>query len=117
MKKMLAVSLLTLISFDVSALPSFAAQCKQAVRGFDNEILNTDQQMLAAYCLGYVSGVRDVDHTNGNHKYCISKGTTQESLVRVVSKYMDENPSKLDRHKVLLVDEALRESYNCHKTP
>ncbi|MDZ7853505.1 MAG: Rap1a/Tai family immunity protein [Halomonas sp.] len=78
--------------------------------------------MAAGWCLGVVSGVRDIisGFTAGGHipselGVCLpSSGINNGQAIRVVKKYLDNNPQNLHIPASFLVAYALRSAYPCN---
>jgi hypothetical protein len=75
-------------------------------------------QGQAWYCLGYLSGFLDA-HTvassfgGANRLFCGPPKVSNEQLVRVVVKYLSDNPDKLNQDPGLVTMLALAKSFPC----
>ena len=85
--------------------------CKAAVAGMD-----TDRGMgvEGGYCVGLVSGVAD---TFDRLSFCLPGGGAYGQNVRVVHKYLQENPAELQKSDTILVAKALAAAWPCPKRP
>lgn len=85
---------------------------------------NANDAMEGAHCLGYISGVAfSISMWEGVNKAkslgtdtvpaCLPGNGTSEEYVKVVLRYLDQNPNKLHEGYGLLVFFALRNAYPC----
>ncbi|MBZ5539149.1 MAG: hypothetical protein LAN61_01385 [Acidobacteriia bacterium] len=100
--------------------------CKQAMRAIDGDTTLTDLEFVdASHCTGYILGVVDgYAETEAAEKarlhfssplICFPKEGFMPTpqVVRIVVKYLRENPKNLRDHAALLVLLALQEAYPC----
>jgi hypothetical protein len=104
--------------------------CKAYVRGLDNPSslrdMSTDDQVNAAHCIGYVTGVVDdhfwlqiIDTSQFDPAkfYCIPSNTmTSNQIIRVITKWLEDHPSRLHEQAATLVIAALRENFPCKQS-
>ena len=95
---------------------SLLAQCQQFIKASDRE--KGYDQGLAGMCAGFVEGVLSTtaffsESLENDAKLCIPKNATNGQLARVVVKYLNDNPSKLNQGKTGLVWLAMRDAYPC----
>jgi Ssp1 endopeptidase immunity protein Rap1a len=69
-------------------------------------------------CLGYIVGVSDQamgDQASGHAKrnYCLPSEVHSEQLVRVVKKYLEDNPVQLHYGAEVLTINALTDAFSC----
>lgn len=64
----------------------------------------------AGILIGYISGVAD---SYMNTDWCPTTQITVDQLMRVVAKYLDNNPNKLGMSAAWIVYVALKESFPC----
>lgn len=93
-------------------------QCQQYIKVIDGD-RNADA-FAASYCEGFVEGVtRTVSfyrsELDKDAKFCIEGGVTNSQVVRVVTKYLNDNPKLLNKDKMLLTWAALKDAYPCKK--
>lgn len=72
-------------------------------------------QRVDSIGLGYVIGVADtlqMDQTPGKH-ICVSTEATEGQMQKVVMKYLDARPERLDQPAAVLVASALVEAFHC----
>lgn len=92
------------------------AQCQSYIKLIDGETnYNTIE---AGACGGFVQGVSSTidfysEALKKNEKYCSPDGVTWSQLVRVVVKYLRDNPKTLNDNKTVLAWRALRDAYPC----
>jgi len=91
-------------------------QCQQYIRAADDE-KNYDR-IDAGMCGGFIQGVDSTfamlgDNLKKDARLCMPQGVTNSQLVRVVVKYLKDNPKLLNLHKVALSWAALRDAYPC----
>jgi hypothetical protein len=102
---------------------SLLRKCSLAVRIFDGEKLSSTDAVDGGFCVGYVSGSHDTDYmvqmleehdkiTLMKHACPPSKAST-EQIVRIVVKYLHDNPERLDMPASVLVTDAIRSSFPC----
>jgi len=73
------------------------------------------------YCAGYVSGVMDVEAVwNATEKgvskathYCIPKEANNGQVLRILKKWLDDNPAKLHWRADTIIHHALVEAFPC----
>jgi len=72
----------------------------------------------AGSCEGYIAGVSDT--TQGydsvapkNRLYCLPSNVDMDQLIRVVKKWLEDNPSQLNLPAHILVKRALGEAFPC----
>ena len=103
------------------------SRCKIHIKGMDNgpRSLSQDEQVLAAYCIGYVTGVFD-DHfwlqlsdtspLDPTKYYCIPSGVSFNQMVRAVVKWLEDHPARLHEPAVLLIITSFKENFPCRQT-
>ena len=80
-----------------------------------NEISNA---VDAGFCLGYLNGSRNaiqVFADKGNFICLPSKGIDNGQTLRIVMKFMRENPKYLHEDELLMVAMSLKEAFPCNK--
>ncbi|PMZ76949.1 Rap1a/Tai family immunity protein [Pseudomonas sp. FW305-70] len=93
-------------------------QCQQYIRAADGEA--SFNQVDAGVCAGYVQGVESTvgfysDDLANDAKFCVPNGVTNGQLVRIVVKYLKDNPKQLNLTRTGLVWSALKDAYPCNK--
>jgi len=102
---------------------SLLTKCSLAVRVFDGEKLSSEDVAKGAFCVGYISGNHDTDFmvqmleehqkiTLMKHA-CPPSNASTEQAVRVVVKYLRDNPERLHMPASILVTDAIRSSFPC----
>lgn len=91
-------------------------QCQQYIRFMESEV-NFDY-IDAGRCSGFVQGVGSStslysEFIPSKLKFCTPDGATNSQLVRIVVKYLKDNPKTLNDDKTVLVWRALLEAYPC----
>jgi hypothetical protein len=91
-------------------------QCQQYIKAADKE-KNYDQYDTAL-CSGYIQGVVSTTYffdesLKKEDKFCIPDNVTNGQLVRIVVKYLKDNPKLLNEPRVSLVWIALMDAYPC----
>jgi len=70
--------------------------------------------LYAGYCFGYIEGVRMAISVYSPKVFCLpSGGITNGQAVRVVKKYLEDNPAKLHLDSFVLTVISFREAYPC----
>jgi hypothetical protein len=73
--------------------------------------------MKAAYCLGFVEGLKLVimatEIGTWNKTFCQPDDITNVQTVRVVRKYIADNPQKAQEPAALLAVESLHKAFPC----
>src|SRR5262249_9802826 len=121
--------LVCLVSFGFASRDDgseFLRQCNAAVRQMDGETLSAADQVDAIYCMGYLSGFIDshtaeigarraLQETTDQAKeiYCLPKAIEVGQLVRIVTKYLKENPKILNKRANVCVVYALVSEFPC----
>lgn len=102
---------------------SLLTKCSLAVRIFDSEKLPSADAVDGTFCVGYISGIHDADYmvqmleehekiTLMKHACPPSKASTAQA-VRIVVKYLRDNPERLHLPASVLVTDAVRSSFPC----
>lgn len=77
-------------------------------------------------CFGLVDGIRetlmlwntvDSQHNEAKHHRCIPAEVTVEGAVKVVMKYLNDNPTQRHQRDAFLVVAALSKGYPCPASP
>lgn len=94
---------------------SLLHECSQALAIRDDAKNVTND---AYHCAGYVQGARDIGdlfgaRPNGGPLWCLPGEVSTEQTIRVVVKYLKENPADLHRPAVALVAVALASAFPC----
>ncbi len=99
------------------------AKCTLAVRAFDGEKLSSSDAAEGEFCVGYVLGVHDMDFTvqmlEEHEKVSLMKHACSPSnastaqAVRVVVKYLRNNPERPHMPASVLVTDAIRSAFPC----
>lgn len=97
--------------------------CSLEVRLFDGDSLTGAEQVEAGYCVGYVTAVGDVLTTTGEiqkdkgikliEPVCVPKSVPTGQVIRVLVKYLKENPEQLHYPADVLTIGALRRAFPC----
>jgi Ssp1 endopeptidase immunity protein Rap1a len=66
------------------------------------------ESFSAGFCEGLVEGI-----TYSSISVCPTKGVTITQEIRVVVKYLEDNPEKLNQHEAVLVNAALTKAFPC----
>ena len=67
-----------------------------------------------AYCTGYIEGVTDgIYYTQTINLFCVPNKVTVGQIMKVVTKYLNENPQRLHENYVPLILSAMREAFPC----
>lgn len=88
-------------------------QCQALVRSIDNQAPDT---YGSGHCLGVVQGVSDMLALYQDKlpkKFCVPHDVTYGQGVRIVVKYLQENPKMLNNHDSVLVLAAYADEYGC----
>jgi hypothetical protein len=102
---------------------TLSRQCSVAVQIQDrtlNHAAGNDEEMAAAFCFGVVRGVQDTilawhraePHTRSPIA-CVPAGVSTSESVKIVRKYLAENPALLHLPDTTLVAQALRNAFPC----
>lgn len=90
-------------------------QCVEAENFMDRKSVGRSNSLEIGYCFGFLQGVRNMLQIfDKEMKVCWPKnGIENGQAVRIVLKYMRENPNKLHEDQLLTVILAFREAYPC----
>lgn len=100
------------------------AECSYAVFRNGNELAkemveyeksdndNTVEWYRSGEYSGYVTGVAD---STNSISWCPPRNVIASQIIKVVSKYLNNNPESLHFSAKSLVEEALKESFPCKK--
>jgi hypothetical protein len=97
--------------------------CSLAVRIFDGEKLSSGDAVDGGFCLGYIMGSHDMDiavqvmeeheKTTLMKHSCVPSNASTAQVVRVVVKYLRDNPERLNMPASVLITDAVRSSFPC----
>jgi hypothetical protein len=86
-------------------------RCQQAVEAIDKTTWkNANESFNAGFCLGLVQGV-----SYAAADVCTGEGVTFSQMERVVVKFLQDNPKKLNLNQSTLVQTALSKTFPCLK--
>lgn len=93
-------------------------QCQQFIKAADGE--KDFDRGQAGMCVGFVEGVLSTtaffgENLDNDAKLCIPKTATNGQLARVVVKYLEDNPAKLNQGKTGLVWLSMKDAYPCKR--
>jgi hypothetical protein len=102
---------------------SLLTKCSLAVRILDGEKLSSTDAVEGGFCTGYISGSHDTDYmvqmleehekiTLMKHS-CPPSNASTGQVVRIVVKYLRDNPERLRMPASVLVTDAVRSSFPC----
>lgn len=95
--------------------------CQQVMRAMDKTTAPADEPLFVGRCLGMVEGVRNTlvilnSALPEKIKVCFpKKGIDNGQAVRIVDKFLRENPAMLDQPDTFLVMMAFRQAYPCNQ--
>ncbi len=105
---------------------SLQNQCVYYRRTTNGDTVSMQDFGKGMFCVGYIRGVLDglfvddvVRSTNTSkssdawENACIPKTVSNDQAIKVVLKYLDDNPAKLDVPASMLVVKALAEAFPC----
>ncbi|WP_223508746.1 Rap1a/Tai family immunity protein [Pseudomonas sp. BF-RE-29] len=103
------------IKFDGNQL---LLQCQNFITLVDGGTARTDAHYDAGTCAGFVQGVTNTvyfysDELKKDEKFCMPDGVSYSQLVRVVVKYLKDNPKTLNDDRTALVWRSLIDAYPC----
>jgi hypothetical protein len=86
--------------------------CLPEVRSLDNPSLpqNASELFNEGYCLGFVEGVAEASHS-----VCLPTGVQPRQAVRIVVKFLQDHPEKLNLYGAILADTALSQAFPCSR--
>ncbi|MDO9332383.1 MAG: Rap1a/Tai family immunity protein [Pseudomonas sp.] len=93
-------------------------QCRNFVTLVDGGTARTDVHFDAGVCGGFVQGVANTvyfysDELKKDLKFCIPDSAPAIQLVRVVVKYLKDNPKNLNLDRMTLVWRSFMDAYPC----
>lgn len=120
LEKVFLIIIILSLSCQVSAATGndLLIWCNDAVRMLNNNGYATsyrginEQFINEGACFGYLKAVDDYSGV----QYCPSDGVTYGQIVRIVNKYLKDNPAKLNMPADLLTLDALKKSFPCSET-
>ena len=93
--------------------------CQTTVRMMDSEQLSSNDSVAVGQCLGMIEGVKSTliifgDQLPGKSRACVPNGGINNGqAARIVTKYMHDNPAKLNLDATVLIILALKDAYPC----
>lgn len=124
---------MNIVGAGLTALLLAVVVASAEARADGNELLTQCQQFIkvvekepdydsgrAGMCIGYVEGFISTttffsSNLEDDAKLCIPKTVPNGQVVRVLVKYLKDNPAKLNKNKASLVWLAMRDAYPCPK--
>lgn len=105
-----------MVSFYGPSGSTLLRQCQAAAKIADGGNFTTQQAIDGTFCRGYVAGA--VDQMVGlsvqtTTVYCIPSNADNDQLVRVVLKYLNDNPATLNYPAGALVAKAIIAAFPC----
>jgi hypothetical protein len=91
-------------------------QCQAAERIAEGEKYNTPQAIDGTFCRGYVAGTVDqmvALSLQTTTVYCLPSNADNDQILRVVLKYLKENPATLNYPAGALVSRAIVAAFPC----
>jgi hypothetical protein len=89
----------------------------------DSPSVTTKEMLDSAYCGGYIAGVIDsqtmqfamdgMDHVKGRNRYCRPEEVTNGQVLKVLKKWLDNNPEKLHLRADTIILTAMLEAFPC----
>jgi hypothetical protein len=109
-------SAVPMVSFYGPSGSTLLRQCQAVAKLANGEHYTTRQAIDGTYCRGYVAGA--VDQMVGLSVqtatvYCIPSNADNDQFVRVVLKYLNDNPATLDYPAGALVAKAIIAAFPC----
>jgi hypothetical protein len=91
-------------------------QCQEYIKAADKE--KNYSVYDVAMCAGYTQGVVNAvyfysDTLKKDEKFCMPETVTNGQVVRIVVKYLKDNPKDLNEGRMSLVWSALMDAYPC----
>lgn len=89
--------------------------CKEFIAGANDRNFNA---FKGGKCVSYVRGVSDTvffyrSVLKKDERFCEPAGVTNGQRVRIVVKYLEDNPKMLNRSDMVLIWNALMDAYPC----
>jgi hypothetical protein len=91
-------------------------ECQAATRPASGEHYTAQQAMDGTYCRGYVAGAVDAMvgvSLQTSTMYCIPANADNDQFIRVVLKYLNDNPATLNYPAAALVSRAIVAAFPC----
>lgn len=93
-------------------------ECQYFIKLVDGGTVKTDALFDGGTCGGFVQGVSNAtslysDALSKEDKFCVDDGVTYAQLVRVVVKFLKDNPKQLNKDRTVLVWLALKDAFPC----
>ena len=115
------LSLLSALFFFLAFSPAWAADGNhllQKCKATELKHTTPSEDIDWGYCMGTVHGVGSTIRDLGsflppNLRICIPDGVTTGQNVKVVLKYLKDNPEQLHRDDTVLIHFALRKAFPC----
>ena len=97
---------------DLNSGNGLLVSCQTSIRQMDNPgmTLSFSEGLYDGYCTGIVTGV-----TAASPLVCPGKGATVGQEIRVVVKFLQDHPEKLNLRNTDLIEQALSEAFPCSK--
>jgi hypothetical protein len=99
--------------------------CSAYIQAADNGTIPSGGAIGATFCVGFLTGIQDYDEMlsqletdrNGGkglvRHACVPQNATTDEVVRVVVKWLRDNPHELNYPASVLAIGALRKAYPC----
>jgi hypothetical protein len=96
-------------------------KCRPWWMDTNNQPFSMTEALNTGFCAGYVAGVTDVEAVwsgveKGTSKathYCMPKEATNKQVLRILKKWLDNNPDKLHLRADTIIHMALLAAFPC----
>ncbi len=97
--------------------------CQVTLNQIDTRIPPSDfvTALNSGRCLGFVKGVRSTmqillsDEYHTRHRVCFPTNSNDGQIIRVVVKYLKDNPERLHENETLLAMTAIQSAFRCNE--
>jgi hypothetical protein len=117
-RQVIQVSVVTLfiLSMSVSVEAMTGNELIEHCDKFGVEVTSEDWQQNA-YCMGYIVGViHGMEYLDFKKQICIpTKNVKQGQIIKVVIKYLNDNPQRLHEQYTHIIYLAITEAFPCNK--
>lgn len=92
--------------------------CNFAIRYQDGSDKTDEAGINAVYCTAYLHGIHDgINLRDTGARYCLPSPLPNQQVVRIVVKFLNDNPSLLHLDASILAVGALAQAYPCSVAP
>lgn len=110
-----------LLADDSDSGRTLLSECREAVTVLDTQRFGSATSAFSAgVCMGYVAGFDDLSAVysyfeDDPRTFCVPTEVSREQLIRVLVKYLQDNPARLHENRAILLNDAISDAFPCEQ--